>query len=95
MPGGGPGGPAAAECGRLNVGSSPLRRLSHVEYNNAVADLLGDKSQPANAFPEDSQVGLFKNTASGQSVPPLLAEGYLNTAAQLAGRANVRDAGRL
>jgi hypothetical protein len=84
-----PGGPAPAECGRLDVGPSPLRRLSHVEYNNAIADLLGDKSQPANAFPEDSQDGLFKNTASGQSVPPLLAEGYLNTAAQLAGRANV------
>jgi Protein of unknown function (DUF1592)/Protein of unknown function (DUF1588)/Protein of unknown function (DUF1595)/Protein of unknown function (DUF1587)/Protein of unknown function (DUF1585) len=85
-----PGGPTSAECGRLNVGASPLRRLSHVEYNNAVADLLGDKSQPANAFPEDSQDGFFRNTASGQSVPPLLAEGYLNTAAQLAGRANVR-----
>jgi len=65
--------------------------MSHVEYNNAVADLLGDKSQPANAFPEDSQDGLFKNSASGQSVPPLLAEGYLNTAVQLAGRANVRE----
>ena len=86
---GGPGGPAAAECKSLNVGSSPLRRLSHVEYNNAIADLLGDKSQPANAFPEDSQVGLFRNTATGQSASPLLVEGYINSAAQVAGRANV------
>jgi hypothetical protein len=82
-------GPAPAECKGLNVGSSPLRRLTHAEYNNAVAELLGDKSQPAKAFPEDGQVGLFKNTATGQSVPPLLAEGYLNSAAQLAQRVNV------
>ncbi len=40
-------------------------------------------------------MGSFKNAASGQSVPPLLAEGYLNSAAQLAERANVRSAGRL
>jgi hypothetical protein len=88
-PGGMQPGPGANECARLSVGSSPVRRLTHVEYNNAVADLLGDKSQPANGFPQDSQIGLFKNTASVQSVPPLLAEGYLNSAAQLAGRVNV------
>lgn len=82
-------GPSAAECAKPGVGSSPMRRMTHVEYNNAIADLLGDKSKPASAFPEDSQVGLFKNTATLQSVPPLLAEGYINTAAQLAERVNV------
>ena len=91
MPGGGPGGPPpTAECARPNVGPTPVRRLTHVEYNNAVADLLGDTTRPANAFPEDVQVGLFGNTGIVQSVPPLLAEGYLNSAAQLAERANVR-----
>jgi hypothetical protein len=88
---GGTGGPSATECARLNIGASPIRRLTHVEYNNAVADLLGDRSRPADAFPEDNQIGLFKNTAVVQSVPPLLAEGYLNTATQLAQRANVRE----
>jgi hypothetical protein len=90
---GGTGGPpvTAADCKGLNVGPSPVRRLTHVEYNNAVADLLGDTTRPANEFPDDSQAGLFKNTASLQTVPPLLAEGYLNAAAQLAERANVRD----
>jgi hypothetical protein len=63
--------------------------MTHVEYNNAVADLLGDKSQPAKAFPDDNQSGLFNNTAAVQSVPPLLAEGYLNSAAQLAEAVNV------
>jgi hypothetical protein len=66
-----------------------VRRLTHVEYNNAVADLLGDTSQPAKGFPDDGQVGLFNN-AAGHSVPPLLAEGYLNSAVQLAERANIR-----
>ncbi len=93
-PVGSPGGPAAgpaapADCARPTLGPSPVRRLTHIEYNNAVADLLGDRSQPANAFPDDIQVGLFRNTATVQSVPPLLAEGYLNSAAQLAGRVNV------
>ena len=66
-----------------------MRRLTHVEYNNAIADLLGDRSQPANGFPDDGQVGLFNN-AAGHSVPPLLAEGYLNSAAQLAERVNIQ-----
>jgi hypothetical protein len=65
--------------------------MTHVEYDNAIADLLGDKSQPARQFPDDNQGGLFNNTAAVQSVPPLLAEGYLNAAAQLAERVNVRD----
>jgi Protein of unknown function (DUF1592)/Protein of unknown function (DUF1588)/Protein of unknown function (DUF1587)/Protein of unknown function (DUF1595)/Protein of unknown function (DUF1585) len=84
--------PPAAMCkGGLNVGASPVRRLTHVEYNNAIADLLGDKSQPAKDFPDDNQSGFFNNTAAVQSVPPLLAEGYLNTAAQLAERMVVKD----
>jgi hypothetical protein len=82
-----PGGPAT--CASPTVGSSPVRRLTHVEYNNAVADLLGDRSQPANGFPDDGQVGLFNN-AAGHAVPPLLAEGYLNSAVQLAERVNIR-----
>lgn len=86
---GGTGG-VSADCSRVNVGPSHLRRLTHAEYNNAIADLLGDKSQPANAFPDDTQGGLFKNTATVQTVPPLLAEGYLNSAATLAERVNIR-----
>jgi hypothetical protein len=95
VPGGpvGPGGMGVgatpSDCARPTVGSSPVRRLTHVEYNNAVADLLGDRSQPASGFPDDIQVGLFRNTATVQTVPPLLAEGYLNAAAQLAERVNV------
>jgi hypothetical protein len=41
-----PGDPNAA-------GPMPLRRLNRSEYNNTVRDLLGDTTQPANAFPLD------------------------------------------
>jgi hypothetical protein len=37
------------------AGPTPLRRLDHREYNNTVRDLLGDLSQPAEAFPSDHQ----------------------------------------
>ena len=90
-PGGDTPGAAPADCSAANVGPAPMRRLTHVEYNNAVADLLGDASQPANAFPEDSREGLFNSTGAVRSVPPLLAEGYLNSAARLAETANVRE----
>ncbi len=36
------------------LGSMPLNRLTRREYNNTLRDLLGDQSQPANAFPDDN-----------------------------------------
>src|SRR5262245_1135889 len=50
-PSGMPTAPTPSVCKGLNVGPSPVRRMTHVEYNNAVADLLGDKTQPARTFP--------------------------------------------
>lgn len=35
------------------AGPMPLRRLSRIEYNNTVAELLGDTSHPADDFPPD------------------------------------------
>jgi hypothetical protein len=43
---GNPGDPNAA-------GPMPLRRMTRVEFNNTVRDLLGDTSNPANGFPLD------------------------------------------
>src|SRR5215831_301602 len=37
---GGSGGPSAVACQQLDVGITPLRRLTQPEYNNTVADLL-------------------------------------------------------
>jgi hypothetical protein len=80
-------------CDVTTVGASPLRRLTHVEYDNAVASLLGDTSRPAESFVPDPERGLFENAASVQTVSPLLAEQYLETAVALA--EDVADIGAL
>jgi hypothetical protein len=56
------------------VGESPLRRLSHAEYDDAVRDLLGDTSRPGRAVARDTADGWCDNTSSQQTVPELLAE---------------------
>ncbi|MET0389272.1 MAG: DUF1592 domain-containing protein [Polyangiales bacterium] len=76
--------PAATDCSSRTIGTTPLRRITHAEYDNAVADLLGDTTHPARSFPVDTQVGLFDNTAAIQTVPTLLAEQYVDTAVRLA-----------
>lgn len=80
-----PGGTTAQDCSQPTVGQSPLRRLTHEEYDNSVRDLLGDTTGPAKDFATDTLVGLFDNTASTQTVPELLADQYLDSAVTLAG----------
>ena len=91
-PGSGPGATGSTTGtggGACNVGGSPMRRLTHTEYNNAVRDLLGDTSAPASGFVLDNQIGLFDNTAEAQTVPSLLGDQYMNAALDLAD--NVKD----
>ena len=76
-------------CTTKAVGPSPMRRLTHAEYDNAVADLLGIDSNPSADFPPDTLVGLFDNTASAQTVSSLLADQYLDSAVALAN--NIED----
>lgn len=87
---GAPGPNGTKPPATCSVGAAPMRRLTHTEYNNAVRDLLGDKTQPATKFALDTQIGLFDNTADSQTVPSLLADQYLDAAAELAG--NITDA---
>lgn len=61
-----------------------LRRLTHSQYNNTVADLLGDQTRPANQFPKEDFVHGFTNQVDGQSISPLLAEAYNRSAERLA-----------
>ncbi len=79
------GGGTASSCVKRAIGPSLLRRLTHTEYDNSVADLLGDKTTPSLQFPRDVDEGIFDNTATAQSVPELLASGYVDAAATLAG----------
>ena len=70
--GGGPGTTVA--CGPVDPGRVTVHRLNIVEYNNTVHDLLGDTTQPAATFPDDTGGGNFDNNADVLSTSPLLFE---------------------
>jgi hypothetical protein len=71
-----------------DVGRNVLHRLSRLEYNNTVRDLLGVESRPADRFPPDGGGGGgFDNNASTLFVPPILMERYLAAATEIVGAA--------
>lgn len=76
-----PSGPAPTATQPL---PTVLRRLTHSQYNNTVADLLQDRTRPANLFPPEDVINGFTNQAAGQSISPLMAEDYARAAAKLA-----------
>ena len=65
-------------------GDTPVRRLTHSQYNNTVRDLLNDQTRPSDAFPPEDFVNGFKNQAAAQGIPPLMAGVYHTAAAKLA-----------
>jgi hypothetical protein len=88
----GPAGPQAVTNAELcdptvlEVGPTPLRRLSRIEYNNAVRDLLGDTTQPAASFvAEEKVLGFSSNSVT--AVTEVINEQYLDAALQIAERA--------
>ena len=83
---GGVGNPSL-DCTAPEPGASPLRRLTHAEYDNTVRDLLGDGTRPAQGYAADANVNGFDNDASTQRVSPLLAEQYILGAEAVAARA--------
>jgi len=87
-PGSGPGGMSSTvSCTVPSPGPSPLRRLTHREYDNTVRQLLGDTSDPAKTFAPEEEAFGFDNSAEARGVTPLLAEQYMNAAEQLAAHA--------
>jgi hypothetical protein len=62
---GGQGGVVDPPVGPGDPGRAVFRRLSRLEYNNTVRDLLGDSSAPASAFPPDSDPGKSGFVAGG------------------------------
>jgi hypothetical protein len=73
------------DSGAGAVSADPeLRRLTHSQYNHTVRDLLGDQSDPANQFPPEDFINGFRNQTRGQSLSPLLVEGYSAAAERLA-----------
>ena len=62
-------------------GRAPLHRLSRLEYNNTIRDLLGVETRPADKFPPDGGGGGgFDNNSATLFVPPVLMERYLASA---------------
>ena len=78
-PGGTVAGKTAALCQNAapRPGPSFIRRVTRVEYENTLRDLLGDTSGLAADFPpEEKRLG-FDNNAEALSISPVLAEQYM------------------
>jgi hypothetical protein len=65
---------------------SPVRRISRVEYDNMVRDLLGDTTQPAEGFVPESPManGVNFETNTYTEVSTLIAQQYQQAAETLA-----------
>ena len=85
-------------AGTTTVDWSPMRRISRVEYNNMVRDLLGDTTQPANTygFPPESPLYDGVNLNANTYAPPsnTSVEDYLLAAEGVAASA-VADTNRM
>ena len=67
-----------------DVGRKLIHRLSRLEYNNTVRDLLGVTTRPADQFPPDGGGGGgFDNNASTLFIPPVLMEKLLLVSADI------------
>jgi hypothetical protein len=78
------------QSGQVNVGSTPLRRLSRIEYNNMVRDLGLDpnNTQPANQFVSEQKIDGNFNTNSYASISgTIFNQQYLQAAETLAANA--------
>ena len=81
-------------AGTVNLPDEPTaaraRRLTHIEYNNTVADLLGDTTAPAEDFTADIAQNGFTNNAAALTVSPALVEQYMSASEDLS-RAATQD----
>lgn len=81
---------ALAECVELeqepSVENSPLRRLSHVEYQRTVRDLFPNVDLTKFEFAKDVPIEGFENNAASLNPSPLLVEQYQEAAEDIAGQ---------
>jgi hypothetical protein len=86
---GAPATPASCAPGARGPAAG-LRRLTRREYDNTVADLLGDRSSPARAFaPEGGTTG-FDTAADGVTLSDAVVEQYVE-AARVVARTAVKN----
>jgi hypothetical protein len=74
---------AACQAATPGIGRTPLRRISRIEYNNMVRDLLGDSSNPADGFVSEEKVVGF-NSNSYTAVNAVIMRQYWDAAEKLA-----------
>lgn len=84
--------PPMAECDGV-ADRTPMRLLTRAEYDNTIADLLGDTSNPSKDFPREPIVHGFDNDAKSLQVSDESVTRYLETAESIAAgvMANRRD----
>ena len=80
-------------CNERQIDQTPARLLTRTEYNNAVADLLGDTTSPLKDSPS-AQTGGFDNDAQSLSISVPMAQHYLETAQSIAERV-MQDPGQV
>jgi len=78
------GSSGALSCPTVSPGVAPLRLLTHIQYDNTVADLLGDTTRPSSQFPAENEVVGYSNNVSANQVNPRLVEAYQAAAEALA-----------
>jgi len=86
-PNGGAGPLSACNSQTQQPSSAPIRRLTRNEFNNTVADLLGDTTSPAINLPPEVLGNGFSNDAAQQTVSADLVSGYYDVAGDIASRA--------
>lgn len=65
-------------------GAAPLRPLTRFQYDNILRDLLGDATNPAQAFPPENEVDGYRTYAGANAANPLLVQKYLLVAESVA-----------
>ncbi len=75
---------SSPSCKAVEPGAQVIRRLTRLEYNKTVRDLLGSDTAPATAFPAENVVHSFDNEAVSLTASPELIEGYTDAAIRLA-----------
>ncbi|MGC6418018.1 MAG: DUF1592 domain-containing protein [Bradymonadia bacterium] len=87
---GGPVDPTDA-CETLEPGRRMLRRLSHIEYQNTIRDLVGVHIDAKGAFVADSVEHGFENHPEKLDVSSLLADQYREQAESIGEEIDIRD----
>jgi hypothetical protein len=80
-------GGAPLACEHPMPGVAPLRLLTHVQYDNSVADLLGDTTRPSSSFPAENEVGGYRNNVAANKANPRLVESFQTASESLAATA--------